>query len=274
VIVNTLTEEKTRMPAKKQPHLAPKEIERAVLKRLKPYDKLSFLEQFAMFMGKAQVLEFGLKGLLARRFGSDFDKMERWTLGQTAAELKKKGLRKDFVALLESLVQLRNLMAHDLLVSEAIMRHYTGRTTRASVRPLEHGIYELERILFLHDWIEEHGAWVLKDATEQTAERIEDALRADDGASPETGVVATLMAVDGDTCRLIMNDVRRGGARGKTSWKQQRFFTHKDLNSKKLNNLTLTPDEYRQIGENLLVRILALNPTLAGVEGAKSKGGR
>jgi hypothetical protein len=251
------------MPAKKQLHFGPGDIQRIVLKRLKPYAKLSSIEQFAMFMGKAQVLELGLKGLLARRFGCDFGKMERWTLGQTTAELKKKGLRKDFVALLESLVRLRNLMAHDLLVSEAVVRLYTGRTTRASLRSLEHGIYELEQILLLHDRIEEHGAWVLKDATQQTTEPVEDAMRADDGARPETGVVATLMAVDDDTCRLIMDDVGRGGASGKTSWKQQRFFTHRDLNSKKLNDLTLSPDEYRQIGENLLVRILALSDRIS-----------
>ena len=53
------------MPAKKQLRLGPRGIERTVFKRLKPYDKLSFLEQFAMFMGKTQVLELGLKQLLA-----------------------------------------------------------------------------------------------------------------------------------------------------------------------------------------------------------------
>ena len=148
---------------KRRVHLGPADIQRTVLKRLEPYAKLSFFEQFAMFVGKAQVLELGLKGLLARRFGRNFEQMEKWTLGRTTEELKKRGLRKDFVALLESLVKLRNFVAHELLVSDALMRFHTGRTTRAARRPLEHGIYELERILFLHDWIEEHDAWVLQD---------------------------------------------------------------------------------------------------------------
>jgi hypothetical protein len=157
------------MPAKQQPSLERKDIERALLKRLKPYSKLSFFEQFAMFMGKAQVLELGLKGLLARQFGCDLDQMEKWTLGRTTNELKKKGLRKDFIALLESLVELRNVVAHDLLVSDALIRLHTGRTTRASRRPLEHGIYELEQILFLYDWTEEHSAWGLQDTAQHCA---------------------------------------------------------------------------------------------------------
>src|SRR6266853_3118278 len=114
-------------------------------------------------MGKAQVLELGLKGLLARRFGYDFEQMERWTLGRTTEELKKQGLRTDFVALLKSLLKLRNFIAHELLLSDALMKLHAGRTMRSSRRPLEHGIYELEQILLLHDWIEEHGAWVLQD---------------------------------------------------------------------------------------------------------------
>jgi hypothetical protein len=154
------------MSQKARLHLGPSEIERRVFRRLKPYAKLSFFEQFAMFMGKAQVLEFGLKGLLARRFGCDLEQMERWTLGRTTKELKEQGLRKDFVALLESLVELRNLIAHDLLLSDALVKLHTGKTTRSARRPLEHGIYELEQILLLHDWIEEHGAWVLQDTAQ------------------------------------------------------------------------------------------------------------
>jgi hypothetical protein len=44
------------------------EIQREVFKRLKKYNKLSFLEQFAMFIGSAQILELSLKQLLARRY--------------------------------------------------------------------------------------------------------------------------------------------------------------------------------------------------------------
>jgi hypothetical protein len=44
------------------------EIQREVFKRLKKYNKLSFLEQFATFIGSAQILELSLKQLLARRY--------------------------------------------------------------------------------------------------------------------------------------------------------------------------------------------------------------
>ena len=37
--------------------LEPNEIRDEVFRRLKSYDKLNLLEQFAMFMGKAQILE-------------------------------------------------------------------------------------------------------------------------------------------------------------------------------------------------------------------------
>jgi hypothetical protein len=115
-----------------------------------------------MFMGKAQVLELGLKQLLARRYGCDFDQMERWTLGRTAMELKQRGVRKDFIDLLESLVERRNFVAHELLAGDALIKLLTGRSTRAARRSLQHAIYELEQILLLHDWLEEHSAWDLK----------------------------------------------------------------------------------------------------------------
>lgn len=151
----------TQPSAKKQVQLTPKEIERTLSKRLKPYDKLSFLEQFAMFMGKAQILELGLKGLLARRYGGDFDRMERWTLGRTTKELKQCGVRNDFINLLESLVEHRNFVAHELFVGDALAKLFTGISTRGARRPLQRAIYELEQILILHDWLEEHSAWDL-----------------------------------------------------------------------------------------------------------------
>lgn len=151
----------TQKSAKKQVQLTPKEIERTLSKRLRPYDKLSFLEQFAMFMGKAQILELGLKGLLARRYECDFDQMERWTLGRTTIELKQRGVRKDFIDLLESLVERRNFVAHELFVGDALAKLFTGMSTRRARRPLQHAIYELEQILLLHDWLEEHSAWDL-----------------------------------------------------------------------------------------------------------------
>jgi hypothetical protein len=91
------------MKAKKlpnEPRLEAHEIREQVLKRLGKYKKLNVLEQFAMFMGMAQILELGLKGLLTRRYKCDYEKMQKWTLGKTTKELRECGLRADLIVLL------------------------------------------------------------------------------------------------------------------------------------------------------------------------------
>jgi hypothetical protein len=152
------------MPKKKPTQLDGKQILREASKRLKKYEKLNFLEQFAMFIGSAQVLELGLKHLLARRYNYDLEQLERWTLGRTANELKKCGVREDFLFLLESVVQYRNYITHELLVNDAMIKALVGKSGRMERRHLEKGIFELEQIMFLHDWIEEYGAWEVPSA--------------------------------------------------------------------------------------------------------------
>ena len=142
------------------PRLEARDIQDQVRKRLKKYKKLNALEQFAMFMGMAQILEAGLKNLLVRRYKYEPEKMDKWTLGKTTSELKASGVRKDFVALLESVVKYRNHIAHEFLANDAILRSLLGGDSgRLELRELEKGIYELEQILLLHDWCEEHNAW-------------------------------------------------------------------------------------------------------------------
>ncbi len=143
-----------------EPRLAANEIQEQVLNRLEKYKSFNVLEQFAMFMGMAQVLEVGLKNLLSRRYKYDLEKIETWTLGKTTRELKECGLRADFIALLESVVQYRNHIAHELLVNDAMLKCILGgESGRLELKQLEKGIYELEQIIFLHDWCEEHNAW-------------------------------------------------------------------------------------------------------------------
>jgi hypothetical protein len=151
------------MKAKKprnEARLETQEIRKEVSKRLAKYKKLNVLEQFAMFMGMAQILEVGLKRLLARRYNYDFEKMEKWTLGRTTKELKERGLRTDFIVLLESVVEYRSHIAHEMLANEAMLRSLLGGDCgKLELRHLEKGIYELEQIVFLHDWCEAHNAW-------------------------------------------------------------------------------------------------------------------
>ena len=144
----------------KEPRLEAHEIMGQVFKRIEKYEKLNVLEQFAMFMGMAQMLELALKQLLTRSYKYDFEKIEKWTLGKTTKELKTCGLRTDFIALLESVVKYRNYIAHEFLANDTILRSLLGGDSgRLQLRHLEKGIYELEQIMFLYDWCEKHDAW-------------------------------------------------------------------------------------------------------------------
>ncbi len=136
------------------------EIQKAVGQRLTKYKKLNFLEHFAMFMGIAQLLELSLKGLLHRKYGVDPKDMERWTLGMTAKDLRQRGLRKDFCTLLESVVDYRNHVAHELMANEIMLRSLLGSdSARFEMRQLEKGTHELEQLMFLFEWCDENAAW-------------------------------------------------------------------------------------------------------------------
>jgi hypothetical protein len=140
--------------------LDPEQIREAVFKRLQKYHDLNEFEQFAMFMGMAQILEAGLKSLLVRRYQYGPDKMDRWTLGRLAAELKRVDLRADYLALLDSVVGYRNYIAHEYLANDATLKAILGGSSgRLERKQLDKGIYELEQIMFLHDWCEEHDSW-------------------------------------------------------------------------------------------------------------------
>jgi len=105
------------------------------------------------------LLEFALKGLLTRKYNVPPDDMERWTLGKTKNELKDRGLRVDFVSLLESLVGHRNNMAHEFLANNAITRSIANFSERKLYGDLFRAVYELEQIIILYDWCEEHDGW-------------------------------------------------------------------------------------------------------------------
>lgn len=129
------------------------------MEKVKPYDSLDLLQQFAMFMGKAQILEILLKNVLARRYDYDFDKMERWTLGRLKVELEKCGVRPDFISLLKSLTDLRNFVAHELLAAEILLQDAIGETGRLNVKHLHKAVFELEQLLLIVDWQERNDAW-------------------------------------------------------------------------------------------------------------------
>lgn len=141
------------------PFLSGEQIQAKVHAKLDEYKELSMLEQYAMFMGKAQILEFGLKGLLTRKYNVPPEDMERWTLGRTKNELRDRGLRADFISLLGSLVDHRNSMAHEFLANNAITQSIANFSERKLYGDLFRAAYEIEQIIILYDWCEENGSW-------------------------------------------------------------------------------------------------------------------
>jgi len=142
-----------------EPSLTRAEIDAAVFARLEKYKTRGVFEQFALFMGMAQLLELTLKSFYARRYGVEVDSIERWTLGQVKNALRDRGLRPDFLDFLASVVNYRNRMAHSFMADMFLMREVFGKETRFETRELEKGIYELEQLFVLFEWSEEHDAW-------------------------------------------------------------------------------------------------------------------
>ena len=130
---------------KSEPSLSGEEIKLLVSQKLKAYKNLGFLEQYEMFMGKAQILEFGLKSLLTRKYSVPWETMEKWTLGRVKNELDQKGLHPDFIALLNSVVEYRNYIAHELLANNALISSMVEMSPRMGAGELWKGIYERGR---------------------------------------------------------------------------------------------------------------------------------
>ena len=139
---------------KKAKQLSGKQVHARVVSRLRKANKLNFLESFAMFMGKAQVVEFGLKKILMSKYGYKEEKIENWPLGAVIKELKKLGLRRDFIALVEDLKERRNYIAHEMLADDAIMRKLAGaKAQRFAWKSLERGLYAVEQVIIVHDFL-------------------------------------------------------------------------------------------------------------------------
>ena len=139
--------------------LSSEQIQTEVKRRLEKYEKLNFFEQFAMFMGVVQVFEISLKQLLHRKYEVAFENIEHATLGQVAGQLRDRGLREDFMVLLDSVVSYRNHIAHSLLANQIMLQSLGSGEARFERRELEKGIYELEQLWFLFEWTEENNAW-------------------------------------------------------------------------------------------------------------------
>jgi hypothetical protein len=77
-------------------------------------------------MGKVQIVEMALKRRLVETYDQEENKVENWTLGKTIQELERQGVRGDFLALLDQLRELRNVLAHEFLATHAIINSLVG----------------------------------------------------------------------------------------------------------------------------------------------------
>jgi hypothetical protein len=87
-------------------------------------------------------------------------------------------------------------------------------------------------------------------------------LEPDLGERPSRGVVVSLLDLGDGTCRLILDDVSSERPQRDTSWRFDTFYTHKRLDSSQLDAMALTAAELQTLGENVLLRLLALNGRL------------
>jgi len=136
------------------------DVEARLHERLKKYEGRSTFEQFAVFMGMAQLLELGLKNLLFQRFGADADELERATLGRVRTLLSEKGVRPDLIHGLGSVVGYRNHMAHSFMADMVVIREAYGRETRLETRELDKGIYALESLMLFVEAVAELDGWM------------------------------------------------------------------------------------------------------------------
>jgi hypothetical protein len=81
----------------------------------------------------------------------------------------------------------------------------------------------------------------------------------DEGTRPSLGVVVSLLDRGDGQSRIIMDDVRSQSLVRATAWVFDAFHTHKSHDNAALDNMSLSDDEYRDIGISLVARLLALN---------------
>lgn len=131
-----------------------KQLLKKVIKRLTPLDELSLLERYAMFMGKAQLIEIALKHLLVNKYNYKFENLERTTLGGIISKLKKEKVRQDFIFILDELLDYRNDLAHNFLLDNVIGKSLIGVDfERLSQKQLRYALYKVEEVTQVYDFL-------------------------------------------------------------------------------------------------------------------------
>jgi hypothetical protein len=72
------------------------------------------------------------------------------------------------------------------------------------------------------------------------------------------GVAAFIKDQGDDSIRLVFNDVEASSDAENPDWKHIVLFTSNSYNAKSLKELSLSKEQFAQIGESLIIRLLAL----------------
>ena len=84
-------------------------------------------------------------------------------------------------------------------------------------------------------------------------------METDGGVRALVGVIACLRTAGNGITHLVFDDAKSDTANKPTSWKPEALFTWNQYDSEKLRGMKLTEKEYAGIGENLVMRLLALS---------------
>jgi len=84
----------------------------------------------------------------------------------------------------------------------------------------------------------------------------------DDGMRADSGVVACIRNIPGGKMRVIFDDVKSDRTTKPKQWKHQVVFKWHEFDRDKLVNLELSEKEFAVIGQDLLIRLLALDGDL------------
>jgi hypothetical protein len=83
-------------------------------------------------------------------------------------------------------------------------------------------------------------------------------MEGDTSVRPRFGVVVGLVELDDGTTRIVIDDVRSEFQCRDTKWTFDCFYTHKQLDTKALSDMSLPDSEYEGLGTAILARLVAL----------------
>lgn len=72
------------------------------------------------------------------------------------------------------------------------------------------------------------------------------------------GIAAFIQEQNNGKIRLVFNDVEASSESNIPNWQHRVLFTHNDYDAEDIKNISLSKEQFAEIGENLVIRLLAL----------------